>query len=128
LHGVTILLKNQIATYNLNNTSGSTALLRARTGRDAAVVKRLREGGAVIPGKSNMTQRGNSRDPEQGNGWSADAGQALGVYIEGPRSLGKQQQFCYGYGTRPNICGIGNRGESFMVGHPRAFLTGLSTR
>jgi amidase len=79
LHGVTILLKNQIATYNLNNTSGSTALLGAKTGRDAAVVKRLREGGAVILGKPNMTQWGNSRDPEQGNGWSADVGQALGV-------------------------------------------------
>uniref|UniRef100_A0A0B7KEX8 Amidase domain-containing protein n=1 Tax=Bionectria ochroleuca TaxID=29856 RepID=A0A0B7KEX8_BIOOC len=71
---------NQIATSNLNCTSGSTAFLGAQTGRDASIVSRLRERGVIVLGTSNMTQWGNNRDGEAGNGWSADAGQALGVY------------------------------------------------
>jgi len=76
-----MLIKNQITTYNLNNTSGSTALLGAQTGRDSSLVTRLRNAGVVILGTANLTQWGNSRDPKQGNGWSADVGQTLGVYF-----------------------------------------------
>lgn len=57
-----MLIKNQIATYNLNNTAGSTALLGAQTGRDSSVVTRLRDAGVIILGTANLTQWGNSRD------------------------------------------------------------------
>lgn len=67
----------------MDNTSGSTALIGAKPGRDAEVVRRLREAGVIILGIANLTQWGNNRDPHTaGNGWSATGGQSIGIFIE----------------------------------------------
>lgn len=77
-----MVIKNQFATCNMNNTSGSTCLIGARTGRDANVIKLLKRAGVIIIGISNLTQWGNNRNPPTaGNGWSAHGGQAVGIYI-----------------------------------------------
>ncbi|KAK3356748.1 glutamyl-tRNA amidotransferase subunit A [Lasiosphaeria hispida] len=126
LHGATILLKNQIATYNLNNTCGSTALLGAKTGRDAAVVKKLRDSGIVIMGKANMTQWGSNRDPEQGNGWSADAGQALGVYFENQDPWGSSSGSATGTALGLAFAALGTEVEgSIICAAERSNLCGL---
>ncbi|KAF2009406.1 amidase signature enzyme [Aaosphaeria arxii CBS 175.79] len=81
LHGLPILLKNNIATADLmNNTAGSYALLGAKTPRDSAVAEKLREAGAVILGKTNLSQWANFRSSNSSNGWSAHGGQVLGAY------------------------------------------------
>lgn len=82
LHGIPILLKNSIATSDqMNNTAGSYALLGAKVPRDATVVQKLREAGAIILGKANLSQWSNARSSNSSNGWSAHGGQVYGAYV-----------------------------------------------
>ncbi|KJZ74966.1 hypothetical protein HIM_05697 [Hirsutella minnesotensis 3608] len=81
LHGIPILLKNNIATKDkMNNTAGSTLLLGATAPEDSTVAKRLREAGAIILGKSNLSQWANFRGNNLPNGWSAHGGQTIAAY------------------------------------------------
>ncbi|GJN32298.1 hypothetical protein PR202_gb20795 [Eleusine coracana subsp. coracana] len=80
LHGVPVLLKDNIATRDrLNTTAGSLALLGSVVKRDAGVVSRLRRDGAVILGKANPSEWSNFRPVE--SGWSARGGQTLNPYV-----------------------------------------------
>ncbi|KAF1953756.1 amidase signature enzyme [Byssothecium circinans] len=84
LHGLPILIKNNIATADLmNNTAGSFALLGAKVPRDATVASSLRKAGAVILGKTNLSQWANFRSSNSSNGWSAYGGQTYGAYYPG---------------------------------------------
>ncbi|KAK4086097.1 hypothetical protein Purlil1_9626 [Purpureocillium lilacinum] len=83
LHGVPILLKNNIATKDkMNNTAGSYALLGATVPRDSTIARKLRDAGAIILGKSNMSQWSNWRSRNFSNGWSSHGGQTLGAYYQ----------------------------------------------
>ncbi|OAA64024.1 glutamyl-tRNA(Gln) amidotransferase subunit A [Cordyceps fumosorosea ARSEF 2679] len=82
LHGIPILVKNNIGTADkMNNTAGSTALLGAKLKQDSTVVSKLREAGVVILGKSNLSQWAGSRSLQASNGWSAHGGQTIGAYF-----------------------------------------------
>lgn len=71
LHGIPVLLKDNISTKDkLNTTAGSFALLGSVVPRDAGVVKRLRRSGAVILGKASLSEWANFRSSIP-NGWSA---------------------------------------------------------
>jgi len=81
LHGIPILIKNNIATYDLmNTTAGSWSLLGATVPRDSAIARKLREAGVVILGKTNLSQWANFRSTNSSNGWSALGGQVYGAY------------------------------------------------
>lgn len=81
LHGVPVLLKNNIATADrMNNTAGSFALLGATVPEDSTVAARLRRAGAVLLGKSNLSQWSDARGRNTSSGWSAHGGQARGAY------------------------------------------------
>ncbi|PHH68917.1 hypothetical protein CDD82_189 [Ophiocordyceps australis] len=81
LHGIPILIKNNIATADrMNNTAGSFALLGATVPRDATVASKLRKAGAIILGKANLSQWANFRSQNPTNGWSAHGGQVYGAY------------------------------------------------
>ncbi|KAK5655081.1 hypothetical protein OQA88_5980 [Cercophora sp. LCS_1] len=83
LHGVPILLKNNIATLDkTNTTAGSLALVGARPPRDAFVASRLRAAGAILLGKANLSQWANFRSSNSSSGWSAHGGQVMGSYVE----------------------------------------------
>ncbi|CAN6218800.1 unnamed protein product [Urochloa humidicola] len=80
LHGVPVLLKDNIATRDrLNTTAGSLALLGSVVPRDAGVVVRLRAAGAVVLGKANPSEWSNFRPVD--DGWSARGGQTLNPYV-----------------------------------------------
>ncbi|KAH6607291.1 amidase-like protein [Trichoderma cornu-damae] len=82
LHGVPVLLKNNIATDDkTNTTAGSYALLGARVPEDSTVAAKLREAGAIILGKANMSQWASCRMGENVEGWSALGGQTFGAYF-----------------------------------------------
>ncbi|XBI51285.1 hypothetical protein VPH35_033818 [Triticum aestivum] len=80
LHGVPVLLKDNIATRDaLNTTAGSLALLGSVVRRDAGVAARLRRAGAVVLGKSNPSEWSEFRQVD--NGWSARGGQTRNPYV-----------------------------------------------
>jgi len=75
LHGIPVLLKDNIATADrLQTTAGSMVLLGARPPRDAHLVTRLREAGAVILGKTNLSEWANIRSTRSTSGWSTRGG------------------------------------------------------
>lgn len=75
LHGIPVLLKDNIATGDKMSTSaGSIALDGVRAARDAFLVKKLREAGAVILGKTNLSEWANLRSTRSTSGWSSRGG------------------------------------------------------
>lgn len=81
LHGIPILIKDNIATADrMETTAGSLALLGARPPRDSFVVRRLREAGAIILGKTNLSEWANFRSTRSVSGWSARGGQTRNPY------------------------------------------------
>ena len=76
LHGIPILIKDNIETRGrLPTTAGSLALLTNITNRDAPLVARLRQAGAVILGKTNLSEWANIRSDFSISGWSSAGGQ-----------------------------------------------------
>ena len=81
LHGIPILIKDNIATADrMTTTAGSLALDGVRAPQDAFVVSRLREAGAVILGKTNLSEWANFRSTHSSSGWSARGGQTRNPY------------------------------------------------
>ena len=80
LHGIPILLKDNIGATPMANSAGSLALKDFRPKTDAFLVKRLREAGAVILGKTNLSEWANFRSSKSTSGWSARGGQTRNPY------------------------------------------------
>ena len=81
LHGIPVLLKDNVDTADrLTTTAGSLALAGSVPPRDAHVARRLREAGAVILGKANMSEWANFRSSRSVSGWSARGGQCRNPY------------------------------------------------
>lgn len=78
LHGLPILIKDNIETADtMQTTAGSLALRDHKPLQDAALVTRLREAGAIIFGKTNLSEWANIRSPNSTSGWSARGGLTL---------------------------------------------------
>ncbi len=72
LHGIPVLVKDNIATFDkMQTTAGSLALVDSQVPADAVIVQRMREAGAVILGKANLSEWANFRGFAPFNGWSA---------------------------------------------------------
>ena len=81
LHGIPILLKDNIDTADrLTTTAGSLALEGSRPPRDAFLVERLRAAGAILLGKTNMSEWANFRSSRSSSGWSGRGGQGRNPY------------------------------------------------
>jgi amidase len=81
LHGIPILLKDNIATADgMATTAGSLALLGTRVPRDAALVAALRRAGAILLGKTNLSEWANFRSSHSSSGWSGRGGQCRNPY------------------------------------------------
>ena len=81
LHGIPILVKDNIATADrMETTAGSLALVGRRPPADAALVARLRDAGALLLGKSNLSEWANFRSTRSSSGWSARGGQCRNPY------------------------------------------------
>ncbi|KQM97977.1 amidase [Sphingomonas sp. Leaf25] len=88
LHGIPVLIKDNIETRENATTAGSLALADNRTGRDAPVVARLRAAGAVILGKTNLSEWANIRSNASMSGWSAVGGLVRNPYALDRTSCG----------------------------------------
>jgi hypothetical protein len=89
LHGVPIVVKDSIDTGDaMSTTAGSLALDGNIAPRDAHVVARLRDAGAVIVGKTNMSEWGYMRSTRPCSGWSSRGGQVRNPYVLDRSPLG----------------------------------------
>jgi amidase len=81
LHGVPVLIKDNVGTADrMETTAGSLALVGARPRSDAFIVARLREAGAIIIGKTNLSEWANFRSTHSSSGWSGRGGQTRNPY------------------------------------------------
>ena len=83
MHGIPVLIKDNIDTAdNMKTTAGSLALMKApRPKRDSFMVKQLRKSGAVLLGKTNLSEWANFRSTRSISGWSGRGGQTNNPYI-----------------------------------------------
>jgi amidase len=81
LHGIPILVKDNVDTAGrMMTTAGSLALAGTPAAKDAPLVARLREAGAIILGKANLSEWANFRGNASSSGWSARGGQCRNPY------------------------------------------------
>jgi amidase len=81
LHGVPVLIKDNIGTADrMTTTAGSLALEGSIPAKDSCVARRLREAGAVILGKTNLSEWANFRSTHSSSGWSGRGGQGRNPY------------------------------------------------
>lgn len=89
LHGIPILLKDNIDTADpMPTTAGSLALAKNVTNRDAPFVARLRAAGAIILGKTNLSEWANIRSSQSISGWSATGGLTRNPYARDRSACG----------------------------------------
>jgi amidase len=82
LHGIPVLIKDNIDTHDrLMTTAGSLALQGSIADRDSFVAERLRAAGAVILGKTNLSEWANARSTRSTSGWSGRGGQVKSPYV-----------------------------------------------
>ncbi|WP_326806567.1 amidase [Streptomyces sp. NBC_01775] len=81
LDGIPVLLKDNVNTRGLPTTAGSQALAGSPPDTDAALVTRLRNAGAVLLGKTNLSEWANFRAAKPTSGWSAVGGQTHNPYV-----------------------------------------------
>lgn len=81
MHGVPVLLKDNIDTAGMANSAGSLALAGHIPSEDAFLVTRLREAGAIVLGKTNLSEWANFRSTRSTSGWSSRGGQTRNPYM-----------------------------------------------
>jgi len=111
LHGIPVLVKDNIESADpLPTTAGSLALAQNLGGRDAPIVERLRKAGAVILGKTNLSEWANIRSSRSTSGWSA-----VGGLTRNPYALDR------------NACGSSSGSGAAMAANLAALAVGTET-
>ncbi len=105
LHGIPILIKDNINTADkMQTTAGALALAGNIASTDAFIVKKLREAGAVILGKTNLSEWANFRSTRSTSGWSSRGGQTKNPYILDRSPSGSSSGS--GSAVAANLCAI----------------------
>jgi amidase len=105
LHGIPVLIKDNIDTGDkMMTTAGSLALEGHRAEVDAPIIKQLREAGAVLLGKTNLSEWANFRSTRSSSGWSSRGGQTKNPYVLDRSPCGSSS----GSGTAvaANLCAV----------------------
>ncbi|MGZ4138027.1 MAG: amidase, partial [Actinomycetota bacterium] len=105
LHGIPVLVKDNIDTADaMKTTAGSLALVDARPARDAALVRRLRDAGVVLLGKTNLSEWANFRSTRSSSGWSGRGGQCRNPYVLDRNPCGSSSGS--GVAVSANLCAV----------------------
>jgi len=105
LHGIPVLIKDNIDTSDrMMTTAGSLALVGAKPPRDSTVAQKLREAGAVILGKTNLSEWANIRSNQSSSGWSGRGGLTKNPYVLDRNPCGSSSGS--GAGVSANLCAI----------------------
>ena len=105
LHGIPVLIKDNIGTHDrMMTTAGSLALKGSVPPRDAFVAQKLREAGAVILGKTNLSEWANFRSTHSTSGWSGRGGQTNNPYALNRNPCGSSSGS--GAAVSANMCAV----------------------
>jgi amidase len=108
LHGIPVLIKDNIATADrMETTAGSLALVGLKPPRDAHLVTRLREAGAVILGKTNLSEWANYRSTTSTSGWSGRGGQTRNPYVLDRSPIGSSSGSAVGVAASLCVVAVG---------------------
>lgn len=106
LHGIPIVIKDNIDTGDLMSTSaGSLALKDFKAKKDAFIVERLRKSGAILLGKTNLSEWANFRSTSSSSGWSGRGGQVKNPYVTDRNPCGSSSGT--GSALSANLCSLG---------------------
>jgi amidase len=116
LHGIPIVVKDNIATGDRMLTSAGSLLLADRPApRDAFLVTRLRDAGAVILGKTNLSEWANFRSTHSSSGWSARGGQTRNPYALDRNPSGSSSGTAVAVSANLAAAGIGTETDGSIV-------------
>ena len=105
LHGIPVLVKDNIDTADrMRTTAGSLALGEVTPARDAFVIERIRDAGAVILGKSNLSEWANFRSERSTSGWSPRGGQCRNPFAPDRSPCGSSSGS--GVAVSANLCAV----------------------
>ncbi|MEI9944421.1 MAG: amidase [Chitinophagaceae bacterium] len=105
LHGIPVLIKDNIDTADkMQTTAGALAMAGHIATKDSFVVKKLREAGAVILGKTNLSEWANFRSSHSSSGWSSRGGQTKNPYILDHNPCGSSSGS--GVAVAANLCTV----------------------
>jgi len=105
LHGIPVLIKDNIETADrMLTTAGSLALLGSRPAQDSFMAQKLREGGAVILGKTNLSEWANIRSSHSTSGWSGRGGLTKNPYALDRNPCGSSSGS--GAAVSANLCAL----------------------
>ena len=105
LHGIPVLIKDNIDTADkMMTTAGAAALIGNIAGKDAFIVTQLRAGGAVLLGKTNLSEWANFRSTRSVSGWSSRGGQTRSPYILERNTSGSSAGS--GAAVAANLCAV----------------------
>jgi amidase len=116
LHGIPVLIKDNIDTADrMMTTAGSLALVGSKPPKDSVVARKLREAGAVIIGKTNLSEWANIRSRHSTSGWSGRGGQTKNPYALDRNPCGSSSGS--GAATSANFCAaaIGTETDGSIV-------------
>jgi len=116
LHGIPVLIKDNIDTADrLHTSAGSLALADSVAAADATVAAKLRAAGAIILGKTNLSEWANFRSTHATSGWSGRGGQTKNPYVLDRNPCGSSSGTGAGIAANLAVAGIGTETDGSIV-------------
>ena len=116
MHGIPVLIKDNIDTADgMMTTAGSLALVGSKPAKDSFVAQRLRAAGAVILGKTNLSEWANIRSSHSTSGWSGRGGLTKNPYALDRNPCGSSSGTGAGVSANLAACGIGTETDGSIV-------------
>jgi amidase len=116
MHGIPVLIKDNIDTADrMMTTAGSYALEGSKPLQDATIAKRLRDAGAIILGKTNLSEWANFRSTHSSSGWSGRGGQTKNPYVLDRNPCGSSSGTGSGVSANLAAVGVGTETDGSIV-------------
>lgn len=115
LHGIPLVLKDNIDATPMTTSAGSLALAGLRPDSDAFLVQRLRQAGAVILGKANMSEWANFRSSHSISGWSSRGGQTRNPYALDHSPCGSSSGTAVAVAANLAVAGVGTETDGSIL-------------
>jgi amidase len=115
MHGIPVLLKDNIDAVGMVNSAGSLALAQNKPKTDAFLVQRLRAAGAVVLGKTNLSEWANFRSTRSTSGWSGRGGQTKNPYVLDRNPCGSSSGTGTAIAANLAVVGVGTETDGSII-------------